>query len=99
MAAAVTDSNGCLVEFVIDHGMGSATPGALYVGSQQISSPKAVITGSAEEKFILQLVEQVLQANCGKEFPVELRRLIAKYASEAEGTVLIERLLDLLKGC
>ena len=99
MAAAVTDSNGCLVEFIIDHGMGSATPGALYVGARAVSSPSARIAGLAEKKYVLQLVVQVLESNCGKEFPAELRRLIEKYERDAEGTVLIERLLGLLKGC
>lgn len=99
MGASVTDSNGCLVEFFIDHGLSSATWGALYVGARVPSSPNASIASLAEVKYIQQLIVQILKSTCGKEFPGILNQLIEELALEAEGAQLIERLLDLLNGC
>ncbi len=99
VGASITDSSGCLVEFFIDHGLESATPGALYVGARVPSSPNASKANVAEEKHILQLVVQVLKSTCGKDYPSELSQLIEGYARDLEGAKLIQRLLDLLKGC
>ena len=99
MGASVTDSNGCLVEFYVDHRMSSATPGALYVGARVPSSPKASLASLAEVKYIQQLIVQVLKSTCGEEFPSILSQLIEELALEAEGAQLIEKLLDVLDGC
>ncbi len=99
VGAVLTDADGCLVKFCIDHGLSTLTPGALYVGDRWPSSPNARIATAAEEERVRQLVEQVLKATCGRGFPHELEQAIAQRHENATGTKLIQELLKLLEGC